>query len=215
MWLRLCGGHRVCVHELNALILLTSSIDGVFIVHRVPYGTRYNFFSVICNKRPTEDVLKKFPLGNRHKTDFVVPMASSGMWEVQMIELEPPDDKVINVDGTTSRRLKEAMSQIGDWKSYIDENRDPVRRDLSEWCMKHDLLKFPGSSGPPRNFTGNYLRAPETYVRYYYHIVIGRRDRITEEQRRKMNQISQCIPDLKICTYGSLLDAAKKIDELK
>jgi hypothetical protein len=158
-------------------------------------------------------VIKEFPFGSHYKADFVVPMASSGIWEVHMIELEPPNDKVINKDGTPSHRFNKALSQIRDWESYIKENLFSFRKDLSDWCMKHDLLGLPGSSGPPCNFTDNYLRDSDTHIWFYYHIVIGRRDRIIEEQRRKMIQISQSHHCLKVCTYGTFLDIARNLDK--
>jgi len=158
-------------------------------------------------------VVKEFPFGSHYKADFVLSMASSGMWEVHLIELEPPNDKVINKDGTPSHRFNKAISQIHDWASYIEKNRVSFREDLSDWCMKRDLLGLPGSSGPPRNFTDNYLRDSETHIWFYYHIVIGRRDRIKKDQRRKMDQISSGNRNLKVCTYGRLLDIARDLDK--
>jgi hypothetical protein len=158
-------------------------------------------------------VVKEFPFGSHYKADFVVPMASSGMWEVHLIELEPPNDKVINKDGTPSHRFNKAISQIHDWESYIAENLYSFRKDLSDWCVKHDLLGLPGGSGPPRNFTGNYLKDSDTHIWFYYYIVIGRRELIKEEQRRRMNQIMRGNRNLKVYTYGMLLDVAKNLDK--
>lgn len=156
-------------------------------------------------------VVKEFPFGNRHRADFAVPMSYSGAWEVHMVELEPPNDKVINKDGTPSRRFNKAISQVHDWASYIKQNPYEVRRDLSDWCVNHDLLGIYGEYGPPSNDTGDYLRDPETFIRYYYHIVIGRRNAIGKEQRRRMNQYSQDVL-LRVCTYGRFLDIARNVE---
>jgi len=158
-------------------------------------------------------VVKELPFGSHYKADFVISMASSGMWEVHMIELEPPNDRVINKDGTPSHRFNKAISQIHDWAYYIEKNRVSFREDLSDWCMKHDLFGLHGKKRTPCNYTGNKLRDPDTHIRLYYHIVIGRREHITREQRRKMNQISYRTDHLEVCTYGRLLDIARNLDK--
>jgi len=158
-------------------------------------------------------VVKQFPFGSHYRADFVVPMSYSGVWNLHMIELEPPGDRVINKDGTPSHRLNKAISQIHDWASYIEQNPNSFRKDLSDWCVNHDLLGFHSDQRPPCNFTGDYLRDPDTYICFYYHIVIGRRDRITREQRGKMNQFSRGIHHLRVCTYGRFLDIAKNFDK--
>jgi len=158
-------------------------------------------------------VVKEFPFGSRHLSDFVVPMSYSGMWEVHMIELEPIDDRVINKDGTPSHRFNKAISQIHDWASFIEQNPYLFRKDLSNWCMKHDLLGLHSDERPPCNFTSDYLHDPDTHIWFYYHIVIGLRDRITKEQRKKMNQFSRGIHHLRVCTYGRFLDIARNLDK--
>jgi len=157
-------------------------------------------------------IVKEFPFGSHYYADFVAPLSCSGMWEVHMIELESPNDRVINKDGTPSHSFNKAISQIHDWASYIEENPYSFRKDLSDWCMKHDLLDFRRKKWQPRNDSGDYLHDPDTHIWFYYHIVIGRRDRITKEQRRKMNQFSR---GFRVCTYGKFLDIARNIDKRK
>lgn len=156
-------------------------------------------------------VLKEFPFGCNYRADFVVLMSRSGAWEVHMIEFEPPNDKVINKDGTPSQRFNKAISQINDWKSYIERNPVQVRQDLSDWCVKKDILGFFSEEESPSNDTGDYLHDPNTCIWYHFHIVIGRRDKINKEQRRKMNQYYAAPAD--VCTYGRLLDIAGNFDE--
>jgi hypothetical protein len=157
-------------------------------------------------------VIKEFPFGSRYRADFVVPMSYSGRWEVQMIELEPPDDKVINKDGTASHRLNKAIAQIHDWASYIEQNPYSFRKDLSDWCVDHDLLGVHSKKRPPCNYTGDYLKDQDTHIGFYYHIVIGSREQVTREQRRKMNQFSRGI-HVRVCTYGRFLDIARNLDK--
>jgi len=157
-------------------------------------------------------VLKEFPFGSRYRADFVVPMSYSGAWEVHMIELEPPRDRVINKDGTPSKKLNKAIAQIHDWAAYIERNPYQIRKDLSDRCIKHDLLGIHGKYSPPSNYTGDLLSDPETYINYIYHIVIGRRENVDKEQRKKMNQYSGGML-IDVCTYGRFIDIASNFDQ--
>jgi hypothetical protein len=109
-------------------------------------------------------VVKEFPFGSRHKADFVVAQSASGHWEIHLIELEPPNDRVINKDGTPSHRFKKAISQVYDWATYIEQNGAAFRKDLSDWCMEHDLLKLSSRDRPPRNWTNNLLQDQNTVI---------------------------------------------------
>lgn len=160
----------------------------------------------------TNYVIKEFPFGSRYKADFVVPMSYSGVWEVNLIELEPHDDKVITQNGLPSSRLNKAISQINDWKEFIERNPLQFRNDLAHWCIKKDLLGFSNDGEIPSNFSGDLLNSPETFIRYNYFIVIGNRGSITTEKRRKMNQLSR---DIEIFTYGRFIDLARKFDKIK
>lgn len=160
----------------------------------------------------TTYVVKEFPFGSRYKADFVIPLSYSGGWDVHLIELEPPNDPVINKDGTPSRRFNRAISQMNDWDEYLKTNQASFRKDLSDWCFRKDLLGECKSDRKPCNFTSNYLHDPETSIWFEYHIVIGRRDLISQEKRRKMNQYGGRM-NIKICTYGRFLDIAGNIDK--
>ena len=156
-------------------------------------------------------VLNEFPLGSRFRADFVVPFSYSGVWEVNFVELENTDDMVITKEGKPSQRLNSAISQINDWSDYIERNRVSVQKDLSDWCMKKDLLKWHQDEQPPSNDTSDYLHDPEIYIDFKFHIIIGRRDNISKEKRRKMNQYSKNTI-IKVGTYDCFIDIAKNYD---
>ncbi|GAT62215.1 Shedu anti-phage system protein SduA domain-containing protein [Paludibacter jiangxiensis] len=155
-------------------------------------------------------VLKEFPFGSKYKADFVVPMSYSGAWEVNIIELEPPDDIVITKEGLPSNRLNKAISQINDWKEYIARNPLEFRMDLSNWCIKKDLLGFFNDKKTPTNNTGDLLNSPETAIFYNYYIFIGNRENVDNEKRRRVNQLRN---EIEIFTYGRFLDIAKNFDK--
>jgi len=152
-------------------------------------------------------VVNEFPLGVKYRTDFVIAFSVSGAWDVYLIELENTDDMVITKAGTPSQRFRSAISQINDWRDYVERNRSQVLQDLSDWCVKKDLLGWDAEFGAPCNFTGNYLRDPNSSVTFNYRIIIGRRDNISREMRRKMNQ------DLGLFTRAGTYD--RFIDLLK
>jgi hypothetical protein len=157
-------------------------------------------------------VLTEFPIGIKYRADFVVVFSYSGAWDVYLIELEPVKDPIITKAGLVSKRLNSAISQINDWAEYVERNRPQVQQDLSDWCMKHDLLGWHSTDdGPPSNYTSDYLKDPETFIHFHYYIIIGRRGTATAEKRRKMNQYQRS-GSYMIGTYDRFLDVARNID---
>lgn len=157
-------------------------------------------------------VLKEFPFGSKYKADFAVAMSYSGAWEVHLIELEPPADLVITKAGLASHKLNTAISQINDWRSYIEQNSLAFKQDLTEKCMKKDLLHISPRKTIPTNYTGDQLNAIDTTIFFHYYIVIGLRENISSQQRTKINQIKQ-FSDVEIFTFNRILDVAKQLDK--
>ncbi len=156
-------------------------------------------------------VLKEFPFGSHYKADLVVLTSYSGVWEVHLIELEPPDDMVVTKDDIPSNRLNKALTQLNDWKDYIDKNRIQFRCDLTTWCMSRDLLKWIKGNHIPSNNTGDLLNSPDTMIKCFYYVFIGNREKISKDARRRMNLLSNY--PIQILTYGRFLDVAKNFDE--
>lgn len=156
-------------------------------------------------------VLHEFPIGITYKADFVVPFSYSGTWEVFFIELESVLDRVITKAGRPTQRLSSAVSQIGDWRDYVERNRPAIQRDLSDWCVRKDLLGFLNSRRPPSNNTGDFLKDPDSFIRFHYQVVIGRRSEITKEARRKLNQHRHW-GAVEIRSYDLFLDIAENLD---
>jgi hypothetical protein len=155
-------------------------------------------------------IISEFPFGSKFRADFVIAFSYSGNWVIHVIELEAPSDKVITKSGRPTKAFNSAISQIGDWKEFIERNPAFVRQDLSDWCMKKDILGRHQTKRPPSNYSGNFLKDAETHVRYCYHIVIGRRKSVTTEIRRKMNQ--HVSGDFDVCTFDRFVDIAENLD---
>jgi hypothetical protein len=155
-------------------------------------------------------VLHEFKLGINHKPDFVVLTAYSGMWHIVFVELEPVSDPLVTKSGRPTKVLNGAISQLGDWRDYIERNRPALHRDLAAWCKKKDLLKW-NTRTEPSNMTGDLLKDSEISVRFEFAIVIGRRAAMTPERWRKVNQYRRDL-DSEIRTYDAFLDIAHKLD---
>lgn len=156
-------------------------------------------------------VLKEFPFGSNFRADFVVLHAYSGAWEVHFVELEPPKDKIITKKGVASARLNQAVSQIGDWRQFVENNKALVQKDLADWCIKKDLLGWFRDKCDPSNYTNDFLKDPGTFVWWHYHIVIGRRQTASGDIRRKMNQMGYT-GYAEIKTFDRFIDIAGNFD---
>jgi hypothetical protein len=153
-------------------------------------------------------VIAQFPFGSNYVADFVVVFSYSGVWEVHFIELEPPADNVITKSGRPTKRLNGAISQIGDWKDFVEQNRPLVQKDLSVWCRKRDLFGFHKLGTSPHGLIAG-SNEYDMSVYFKYHIVIGRRKSVTNEKRRKMHQLQH---DGRVCTYDGFVDIAHNLD---
>jgi hypothetical protein len=168
------------------------------------------FWTTVTTGGHGKYVLYEFPLGNQFRTDFVVVWSCSGKWEITLIECENTNDKIINQNGTPSQRFNQAISQIGDWRDFISNNKLQVQNDLSRYCSERDILDF--SSGDTiRNDSGQYLSDMETIVDFKYKIIMGRRDSITSEARKKIYQLEQT-SGFSFSSYDRLLASASEHD---
>ncbi|MCG6170153.1 DUF4263 domain-containing protein [Leptospira sp. FAT2] len=159
----------------------------------------------------TKFVLNEFQLGNQYKVDFVVLLSYSGNWEVNFIELENTEDKLITKQGIPTKRLNTALSQVKEWKQFVENNRSIVLQDLSRACMKSDLIKYHSTELEPSNYSGQKLKDPDSFVRFTYNIIIGRRESINAKARQKINQFSEY--DIKIMSFDGFIDIARKTEE--
>lgn len=158
-------------------------------------------------------VVPEFQFGNKYRADFVIVWSCSRKFKVHFIEFEPPDDPVITRNGRPTGRLNSAISQIGDWRMFVEENHALVKNDLSDWCRKKDVLRL-HSKKIPFNYSGQRLNDNDNFVMWEYHVVTGRRDKITPEMGRKINQYHHN-GFVDVCSYDRLIDVASNIDDFE
>jgi len=76
--------------------------------------------------------------------------------------------------------------------------------------MRKDLLGWYKSGHPPSNYTGDLLKDPDSFVKFRYHVIIGRRGKITSQARRKLNQFRTSV--CSAGTYDIFLDIAANVN---
>jgi hypothetical protein len=150
----------------------------------------------------------EFPLGSQFKVDSLLLNSYSGVWRAHLVELEPVADLLFTKSRTPSQRLARAVRQIDDWREYIDQNREQIRRDLVRWAKRHDRLGY-STGEEPCNYSGDFLSDPETHIHFTFYVVIGRSSRLSKERRNLAGRFVSG-HDVELVTYDRLLALAKR-----
>jgi len=153
-------------------------------------------------------VFSEFPLGTQYVADLVVLHAFSSTWKTFLVELESADDPVFNKDGTPGKRLATATRQVDDWRGFIEQNQDLVRRDLVRCAKQRDRLGYSHKS-EPCNYTGDNLADPRTRIHFEYKIVIGRSSTLAPNIRALMGRYRPN-HNVELISYDRLLDLAER-----
>ena len=129
-------------------------------------------------------VYKEVVLPSLNRLDFVRrELEPSEGWIWEFIELEPPGASLLNVKGGFGQRLNEALAQVQKWQAYAMTNNQAVAEILP-------------------NFR------PPAYGR----IIIGRSDRLENNQRERWREVRNSFSRLKIRTYAWLLNKIERLD---
>jgi hypothetical protein len=150
----------------------------------------------------------EFPLGSSFKCDLLLLNSYSGVWEAIFVEFEPVDDPVFTKKHIPSKCLAIAQRQIDDWRNYVEDNKDHIRKDLVRFAKKFDKLGYSCRREEPSNYSGNRLSDPNSYLEFKFKIIIGRSSQLSPEVRRLMGR-SHGHYDLEIISYDRLLYLAE------
>jgi hypothetical protein len=99
------------------------------------------------------------------------------------------------------------MKQVDDWAEYFDTNKPQVRADLVRWAKAKDLLGY-SDGDQPSNYSSDYLADPHTNLFESFHIFMGRRAGISEDEQRRKGQLSRR-HNVEVATYDRFLDVIK------
>jgi hypothetical protein len=169
------------------------------------------FWAFCKSSGHTKHVISEFPFGSKYRCDFCVIYCDSGCFEIHFIELEPVDDLIIGKSGKPLKRFNGAYNQIQDWDEYCKSETNSLRREIARYAKEYDLINGPREH-EPSNYAGEKLSHPDTFVKYIFHIVIGRRKNVTPIIRNRMNKYRYGIVT-DICTYDRFLDIADNFDK--
>lgn len=84
----------------------------------------------------------KFKFGSSYISDFIIMDFGSMGVDINLIEIEPPTSKIFNKDGSYSKRLNSALTQINNWKVWIHNNRDYFTKQIYNLAGEEDYLEY-------------------------------------------------------------------------
>lgn len=154
-------------------------------------------------------LVPEFQLGTTLRADFVLFGGYSGGWSVRFIELEPVGARLYLKNGTPSKALRLAMTQISDWREYIRVNEAHLRFELSRVMVSKNIYQVRHRT--ISRYLEKHMRDPQDSVEWHAHIVIGRRKNLTADEQRRRTR-GHSFLDAEIATYDRLIDIAEKLD---
>jgi len=168
----------------------------------------------IFNRTGVEYVISKPDLGNEFQADFVTLQPFSGGWDVDLVELEPPDEPMFTAKGVFAKRLNQAMHQIVTWRIFLANptNNAYFRQQLHNAAKLKNLLHPEWNGTDPKCTIGWLLTNPLSSVTYWWHIVIGRRDKLSEQDVQQKAAFAGN-HDIDLLTYDRFTDVAREIEE--
>lgn len=148
----------------------------------------------------------EFKIGAKYIADFIILSATSGYWNCVLIEMQSHRDEIFLKDGTASKGLREAQKQVQEWEMWIESYGNEFREYLAD--LVHDK-PAQCSNVMAHTRAKPELRDPKTVIRFYYKILIGRRNSLDEDGNQRRNYFK----GIDIVTFDRLLDYAKYLDE--
>lgn len=183
------------------------------------------------SERPVMAVLKKHPLvvcrsvgfvypnkvapefrfGTDYRADFVALGPFSGGWDIHFLELQAPYARLFTKCGRIAKSLNEAVAQIDSWRTYIERHRDSILHELSKHVQRTELV-WEFRNEEPGDHCGWPLYHPKASLAWYFHIVIGRRQHLSEADLERKGAFRKN-HEINVMTYDRLLDAAETLDD--
>ena len=136
-------------------------------------------------------VVPKPRLGSEYVPDFMLPEMNSGGTQWYLVELEPCFGSLVTTKGVFTERVRGAIQQIRDWRSWLSQNLDYASKPVPQ----------------------HGLGLSEIQNRPAAWIVAGRRSQITD----RFNQLRQQVWEndlIEIKTYDRLLEWWKQRAEM-
>lgn len=155
--------------------------------------------------------IPKPSIGSHYKADFATLTIGQGGGAINMIELETPNTNLFTKQGTPSKVLQKAISQVTNWKAWISKSKITYVPDLLTHVKKLPL--YPETSSN-KSFQ---LSSPEKsemiwkefggydHPIFIYTIIIGRWSKLRNDEKERLTfNNSQENSFFQIMTYEQL-----------
>lgn len=142
-------------------------------------------------------IFQEVPLPPNHQADFLVIGKNSDGFHFLLFELENPYKGITTKDGSFGLTIRKGLSQIDDWKSWMDKNFT---------TLKNVLVKL---KNPKLNLPTEFYEYDNT--RFHYIVVAGRRENFSEKTYRLARTLKQ--QGTIVIHYDNLIDESEKLIE--
>lgn len=135
-------------------------------------------------------IFPEMRLGSEYKADYGLVGKNSDGYHIVLVEFEKADVEFkLKNQNSESESVRKGLTQIRDWKRWIDSNRAYFLRTYK--------------------FTDKGIDIPSYH--FHYCVVVGRRDRMNEAAYDLKSQLSNEYNNLKIVTFDRLVDNISKL----
>lgn len=129
-------------------------------------------------------------LGSEYRVDYMLLGRNSIGHQIILIEFEDVNvDYKIKTSNTESESVRKGLTQIRDWRRWMDDNRPYFMRS----CGLVDISRNIPSWG------------------INYCLVVGRRNRMDDVANQMRGQSQHDVPGLRIVSYDRLVDNVKRL----
>lgn len=140
-------------------------------------------------------IFQEVALPPNHQADFLVIGKNSHGYHFLLFELENPYNNITTKDGSYGATIRKGISQIDDWKAWMDKNFTTLKNVLLK--VKNPNLELP----------------PEFYeydsTRFHYVVVAGRRENFSEKTYRLSRTMKR--NGTIVIHYDNLIDESKRL----
>lgn len=141
-------------------------------------------------------IIPEFKLGTLYEVDYLLIGKRSGGYEFMFVELEHPNKQITLADGQLGKAFRDGLSQVNDWKIYMEANFRSLQETLNKYvCPGKDL---------PKEFR-DY-----DSTRIHYAIVAGLRKDFNKNTYR-LKRDFESNQNTKILHYENLFESSQRV----
>lgn len=150
-------------------------------------------------------------IGSRYIADFGILQVFQGGATIFLIEIETSHEPLFNQQLGPARRLQSAITQVEEWREWINPNKLTFSRDMIHQAKQCDLYEKSKSSlkgyrfCDPQTLDGLWANfGGYTDPNIHYAIVVGRWSQLSGEERVRLMSKFRSTTDLDVITFEQL-----------